>query len=75
MYHPSHPKHVLYDEHIDEGEEVPDEWMRKVSVCPTTVHPLYLPHSSCWFYDPLTKIVVSERIFQAKKEEQSGKES
>jgi hypothetical protein len=54
-YHPSHPRPVIYDEHIDEGEQVPDEWMHKVSIRPTTVRFLCLPHLSCWFYEPLTK--------------------
>lgn len=37
VYHPSHPRPVIYDEDIDDsGEQVPDEWMHKVSVRPTT---------------------------------------
>jgi hypothetical protein len=54
-YHPSHPRPVIYDEHFDEGEQVHDEWMHKVSIRPTTVRFLCLPHLSCWFYEPLTK--------------------
>lgn len=54
-YHPSQPRPVIYDEHIDAGEQVPDEWMHKVSVRPTTVRFLNLPHLICWFYKPLTK--------------------
>ena len=48
VYRPSHPRPVVYDEHIDEGEQVPDEWMHKVSVRPTTVRSLHLSHSSFW---------------------------
>ncbi|KIJ97281.1 hypothetical protein K443DRAFT_632242 [Laccaria amethystina LaAM-08-1] len=43
VFHPSHPRPVMYDEHIDEGEQVPDEWMHKVSIRPTTVRSLNLP--------------------------------
>ena len=53
LYHPSHPRPVTYDEHMDEEEQVPDEWMHKVR--PTTVRFLNLPHLICWFYKPLTK--------------------
>ena len=42
VYHLSHSRPVIYDEHIDEGEQVPDEWMHKVSVRPTTVRSLNL---------------------------------
>ena len=55
MYHPSHPRPVIYDKNVDEGEQVSDEWMHKVSVRPTTVRSLNLPHLSCWFYEPPTK--------------------
>ena len=55
MYHPSHPRPVIYDEHVNEGEQISDEWKHKVSVRPTTVRSLNLPHLSCWFYEPLTK--------------------
>ena len=44
MYHPSHPRPVIYDKNVDEGEQVSDEWMHKVSVRPTTVRSLNLPH-------------------------------
>ena len=66
VYHPSHPRPVIYDD-IDEGEQVPDEWMHKVSVRPTTVR----SHLRCWFYESLTKILVTKSIFQSKYEEQS----
>ena len=40
MYHPSHPRPVIYNEHIDEEERVPDEWMHQVSFSSTTVRSL-----------------------------------
>ena len=43
-YHPSQPRPVIYDRHIGEGEQISDEWMHKVSVRPTTVCSLNLPH-------------------------------
>ena len=45
--HPSHPRPVIYDEDIDEEEQVPDEWMHKVSVRPTTVRSFNLRYLSC----------------------------
>ena len=54
-YHPSQPRPVMYDKDIGEGEQISDEWRHKVSVRPTTVRSLNLPHLSCWFYEPLTK--------------------
>jgi NADH:ubiquinone oxidoreductase subunit len=67
VYHPDQTRPVIYDD-IDEGEQVPDEWMHKVSERPTTVRS---SHLRCRFYESLTKILVTKRIFQSKYEEQS----
>ena len=55
VYHLSHHRPVIYDEQNDGGEQIPDDWMHKVSVRPTTVRSLKLPHLSYWFDEPLTK--------------------